>query len=48
MKQKTSLKDLTQYLGLFATVIKTVAALIDLLSKVVNYGRPATQLRVFV
>lgn len=48
MKQKTSVKDLTQLLALATAVINTVIALFDLLSKVVNYGRCITQLPISV
>lgn len=48
MKQKTSLKDLTQLFVLATAAFNAASALIDLLSKVVNYGRDIRELRLFV
>ena len=48
MKQKTSPKDLTRLLVLATAAFNAAAALIELLSKVVNYGRDVRELRLFV
>lgn len=44
--KKPSLKDLTQYVELAAAAFGLLAALLDLLSKVVNYGRGLRKHRV--
>lgn len=48
MKKKSSLKDLTQWIVLVTGVFQTANALIELLSKVVNYGGSASELQVRV
>jgi hypothetical protein len=48
MKQKTSPKDLTRLLVLATAAFNAAAALIDLLSKVVNYACRIRKLRLLV
>jgi hypothetical protein len=47
MKKKTSLKDLTQFLGFVAAAANAGVAIFDFLSKVVNYGTGFREFPVF-
>jgi hypothetical protein len=46
MRKKPSLKSLTQWTLFVGAVFRALASFIDLLSKVVNYARPAPKLRI--
>lgn len=48
MKKKTSLKDLAQLLGFIITVAEAVLIVIDVLGKVVNYGRRIQKFRILI
>lgn len=46
--KKKHLKDLTQLFVLVTAALEAASALIDLLGKVVNYGRHVRKLRLLV